>query len=438
MSHTLARALVALTLALAASIAFAAPRSKHSIHAKTHHPTTPALVWRGDLATSRPLMTDLAKAWHEADHGSINVAPFSTLSGLDAAVSGAADFAGSARSGFAKRNEEAGLTFVPVAWDALVMVVQDKNPARNVTLKQLHDIYYGKIDNWQSLGGPAHPINLYSVASPLDGVEYSLREYLFRRGNQPVASLRLYINTEQLEAAITLDPYGLGVTTLSAALQNRRLRMLDVDGVAPNLATVADGSYPLYTPLYFVLPASGAHAAEVHEFMEFLGSPAAHAVMRANHVLPFDPTAALALNRAAHLVAMQNISNPPMNGPVAAPAATFVAGAAQAPTSQSTLAARSRMEAARNAEAAAKTQPATATVKPAARKAQPAAVKPKPETKHTAAHAKPAPAAAHAKPATAKSASTSSKARPAAAATQPAKPKLQPAAATEAAPPTHK
>ena len=46
-------------------------------------------------------------------------------------------------------------------------------------LKQLRDVYYGRIKDWSLLGGPAKPINLYAVAAPLDGVEYSLRKVLF-------------------------------------------------------------------------------------------------------------------------------------------------------------------------------------------------------------------------------------------------------------------
>ena len=317
-------------------------------NAATASASKPApLTWRGDLATSRPLMTDLAKAWSKAGHGTITVQAFSTLSGLDAVSAGSADFAGSARTGFGKRSEEASLTFVPVAWDALVMAVHPSNPVRDATLEQLHDIYYGRITNWSALGGPDKPINLYSVASPLDGVEYSLREYLYRRGNQPVASPRLYINTQQLEAAIALDPAGLGVTTLSSAIEDKKLRMLSVQGVEPSPANVADGSYPLYTPLYLVLSESSARADEVKAFMDFLGSDKAQAAMRAHHVLPYDPTSVLAQQHEAHLVAIQDISSPPRDGPVAAPGATYAAGATRAPTSQATAAARERLEAQR-------------------------------------------------------------------------------------------
>ena len=325
-----------------------------SFAALAAEPST-TLVWRGDLATSRSVMQDLAHAWRKAGHAPIKVQAFSTISGIDATLDGSADFAGSARPAFAKRKQEADLAFVPVAWDALVMIVHRKNPVHNVTLSQLRDIYYGKITNWKALGGPDRPINLYSVASPLDGVEYSLRRYLFRRGNQPVISPRLYINTSQLEAAVAIDPDGLGASTLSGVKDNAKLHMLKVQGISPSVEHVADGSYPLYEPLYLVTPAEGGqHRDQVEQFIGFANSDKGHALMRKNHLLPYDPGSPLASGMDVHLARMQDLSHPPMNGPVAAAGATYASRSATGPTSERTLEARQRLAAKRQREAAEK------------------------------------------------------------------------------------
>lgn len=321
-------------------------------------PTESPLVWRGDIATSRSLMQPLSAAWQKAGHPAIKLEPFSTISGIDATLEGKADLAGSARPAFPKREQEAGLIFVPVAWDALVLIVHRNNPVRNVSLGQLHDIYYGKIKNWKALGGPDEPINLYSVASPLDGIEFSLRRYLFRRGNQPIAAPRLYINTSQLEAAVAIDPQGLAVSTLSGIRDNKQLAGLSVEGVSPSLEHVADGSYPLYHPLYLAAAIDGPRQDEVHAFLDFAASDAGRALITANHLLPWDGTAPLATELDQHLAQVQDISAPRMDGPVAAAGASFAARSAQAPTSELTLEARQRLadkrardEAARKAKA---------------------------------------------------------------------------------------
>lgn len=315
-------------------------------------PAEKPLVWRGDITTARSVMHDLARAWHRAGHPEIKLEPFSTISGIDATIAGSADFAGSARAAFAKRDKESALVFTPVAWDALVMIVHRHNPVRDVSLSQLHDIYYGKITNWKALGGPDLPINLYSVASPLDGVEFSLRKYLFRRGNQPVASPRLYINTSQLEAAVAIDPAGLGVSTLSGVEDNSQLAMLSVQGVRPSLEHVADGSYPLYQPLYLVTPVDGPKVAETGAFVQFATSDAGRKLIAAHHLLPWDGNAPLAGNLERHLASVQDRSAPRLSGPVAAPGATFASRAAVAPTSELTLKARQELADKRSREAA--------------------------------------------------------------------------------------
>ena len=309
---------------------------------------TPPLRWRGDSTTARSLAESLAKAWQRSGQGRMEVQPFNTISGIDEAISGQVDIAGSARPAFAKRSQESTLDFTPVAWDALVMIEHPDNPVRNITLRQLYNIYWGKITNWSQLGGRDAPINLYSIASPLDGVEYSLRKLLYGSGDVNVAAPRLYLNTQQLEVAVSLDPGGLGVSTLSNVFANPKLRMLDIEGVRPSVANLADGSYPLYTPLYFATNPSDPRAAEVSRLMAFLNTPRAQAIMREHMLIPYADATVLAARegqRRSWIAARISGEAAPvaMNGPVAAPGATYSQGASIAPTSPLTEKARQRM-----------------------------------------------------------------------------------------------
>lgn len=312
----------------------------------SHHSAGPTLIWRGDVTTARSVVEDVAQAWTRAGHGKIHMEPFNTASGIDAVLDGKADIGGSARGASPRKAREAALTFTPVAWDALVMVTNAHNPAHDLTLKQVHDIYYGKITNWKQLGGKDQPIDLYAVASPGDGVEFSLRKLIFGRGNQPVAAPRLYVNVAKLEEALTLDPKGLGVSTLSGVHGNRKLKMLSIDGVAPSPANVADGSYPLYTPLYLTRQAGDPKSAEVKQFVDYFSSDKARAILRKHLLLPYADAAALAGAADARETRIADeVGRIVHNGPTAAPGATYAAGVAQAPTSPLTLAARQRLAA---------------------------------------------------------------------------------------------
>lgn len=334
MSRRLSRLLiVALLTACAASGALAAGKTTKSTK-KPATPPPPALVWRGDYATARGVVEDVSKAWEKSGKGRIEIQPFNTASGLDAVAHGLADIAGSARN--SAGGTEGDLVFTPVAFDALVMITHPSNGTGNLTVKQLHDIYFGKITNWKDVGGKDAPINLYAVASPGDGVEYSLRRLIFGRGNQPVAAPRLYVNTAKLEEAVTLDPNALGVTTLSGVASNSKVKMVSVDGVRPSVSTVTDGSYVLYTPLYLVTNKESPKAAQITAFMEFLHTDQVRSLARAHQLVPYSDAPQLAQNDKARRekllaengIKMDVVADPiPTAAAVSMPAAPAVADA---------------------------------------------------------------------------------------------------------------
>jgi phosphate transport system substrate-binding protein len=335
MSRRISRLLiVAMLTAFATTGALAAAKTTKTTKKPTT-PTAPALVWRGDYATARGVVEDVSKAWEKSGKGRIEIQPFNTASGLDAVAHGLADIAGSARN--SAGGNETDLVFTPVAFDALVMITHPSNGTGNLTVKQLHDIYFGKITNWKDVGGKDAPINLYAVASPGDGVEYSLRRLIFGRGNQPVAAPRLYVNTAKLEEAVTLDPNALGVTTLSGVASNSKVKMVSVDGVRPSLSTVTDGSYVLYTPLYLVTNKESPKAAQITAFMEFLHTDEVRSLARSHQLVPYTDAPQLAQNDKARRekllaengIKMDVVADPiPTATPVTAPSAPTAAAEA--------------------------------------------------------------------------------------------------------------
>ncbi|MEO5624433.1 MAG: substrate-binding domain-containing protein [Dokdonella sp.] len=361
------------------------------------------LIWRGDHASGRALMDDLSKQYAKEKKGKITLQPFSTLSGLDAVMNGSADIAGSARGKYARRSEEANIDFVPAALDAAVMITHPRNPVNNLTLQQIHEIYYGHITNWKELGGSDLAINLYAIAAPLDGVEFSLRELVFRNGDQRVAAPRLYLNTTKLEEAVALDPAGIGLSTLAGVASNKGIKMLSVEGVPASTTTVADASYPLFITMYVAKRNDTPKHEAIERFIAFLDTPAAKDILRRHQLIPYaDAGTAIAHNaermafidahvgRDAAATAAATMAAS-ASTPVSAPRAVLAAKSAIAPTADSTLAARENLARAEKAKAAKKE--AAAAPKPAA-----VAVTSKPAVVKAPAVAKAAPAKPAAKP----------------------------------------
>ncbi|HEY6985768.1 MAG TPA: substrate-binding domain-containing protein, partial [Rhodanobacteraceae bacterium] len=315
----------------------------------------------------------------------------------------------------------AGINFVPVALDAAVMITYPKNPVQSLTLRQVFDIYYGRITNWSALGGEPKDINLYGIAAPLDGIEFSVRDLIYRNGDQRVAIPRLYLNTTKLEEGIAIDPAGLGLSTLASIHGNAGVKPLAIEGISASTASISDGSYPLYITLYLAQKVDSPKQAAIDRFIEFLASPTAKEILRKHGLVPYsDATDAIARNSArtafidAHLnrepttaaaavaavtPAPAAASMPPP-APVSAPRATLESKTRVAPTSESAEQARqnlARAEAAKQekkeAEAAvakSETQVATAKSEPApATAAKPLVTsEPKPPEKKKAAVAK--------------------------------------------------
>ncbi len=321
------------------------------------------IIWRGDIVSARGFVNDLVDVYRKEQQGLLTVEAFSTISGIDAVIEGKADIAGSARAMNKARESEQHLIFQPVALDAIVVVTHPRNPVSSITLAQLRQIYLGRVKNWQELGGADAPINLYSIAAPLDGVEFSFRRLLYKRGEQRIAAPRLYLNTSKLEEAIAIDPNGLGLTSLSSAFANKGMKMLGVEGSMPTTQSIADGSYPLFITLYVVQREDAPNQAEVNDFVRFLGSASVAQVMRRHQLVPFAEAGDVYSRDSARLDKIDSaivavtpadvaaMPREPELRPVAAPRATLQERIAIAPGAESTQQARDALELAEKAKA---------------------------------------------------------------------------------------
>ena len=69
-----------------------------------------------------------------------------------------------------------------IARDAIAVIVNPENPVSQLTLKQISDIYSGKINNWSELGGEDRPIVRLSRETN-SGTHVYFLETVLRMGN---------------------------------------------------------------------------------------------------------------------------------------------------------------------------------------------------------------------------------------------------------------
>jgi phosphate transport system substrate-binding protein len=83
---------------------------------------------------------------------------------------------------------------------------------------------------------------------------------------------------DNLDAAGRIEGSLAGSTLTQVKTEQRNLRLIAIDGVAPSLPGLESGTYPFSKTIYFVLPAKAKPAAE--RLLSFIQSPAAQSLLR--------------------------------------------------------------------------------------------------------------------------------------------------------------
>ena len=128
-------------------------------------------------------MVILAQRWAEIymnQHPEISVQVTGGGSGvgLAALINGTTDIANSSRPIKSTEVEKLKARYntlgveIPCAKDGITIFLNENNPVKELTLKQLSDIYQARITNWKQVGGADAPIKLY-------GRENSSGTYVF-------------------------------------------------------------------------------------------------------------------------------------------------------------------------------------------------------------------------------------------------------------------
>ena len=79
---------------------------------------------------------------------------------------------------------------IPVAYDALAVVVHPSNPVKQLTRRQLEDIFRGKITNWKQVGGDDRKIVVYSRETSSGTYEF-FKESVLKNKNYMASSLSM-------------------------------------------------------------------------------------------------------------------------------------------------------------------------------------------------------------------------------------------------------
>jgi phosphate transport system substrate-binding protein len=244
------------------------------------------LSWVGCGITQNAFMSDLAAAYEEQTGVNINIAGGGATKGIRAITSKQADIGGACRFTLDKNLEEAGASMIPVAWDALVVVVHKSNPIDSISLKQLRSLYQGKITNWSQLGGKKQPLDLLIRKGKISGVGYTLRQHLFEDKDTEFKSKHVFPSSAPLEKTVEKNPRAIAVTGVASA-HKRDFKILKLEGRDPSFDNIRTGNYLLYRPLYLVHSKNAPNSLESDRFIKFALGPKGREIIRDNQVVPY-------------------------------------------------------------------------------------------------------------------------------------------------------
>jgi phosphate transport system substrate-binding protein len=255
-------------------------------------------------------MVNLAQKWAESymqknPNTSIQVTGGGSGTGIAALLNGTIDLANASRELKEIELETAkqkGISPVvyEVALDGIAVILHPENKIDNLTIKQVSDIFSGKITNWKQLGGSDMIITLYGRENSSGTYEFFKDHVLGKdeSGKQvdyPPATQVLQ-GTAALGEAVARDVKGIGYGGVGYFAQRNDVKILHLKkdenspAISPsennkvNYEVIWSGDYSISRYLYCFT--NGEANGELKNYMDFILSPEGQKLVETMEYIP--------------------------------------------------------------------------------------------------------------------------------------------------------
>lgn len=240
----------------------------------------------GSIATDgstsmEKVIGSLGEAFTET-HTDVNFTynPTGSGTGITAVLEDRCDIGLSSRE--LKESEKAsGLTATILAYDGIAVIVHPENPVSDLEVEEIAQIYTGEITNWSTMGGNDAEIVLIgreAGSGTRDGFESATNTEDVCQYRQELTS------TGDIITTVGSNPNAVGY--VSVASVNDSVKVLQIDGVAPNEETIRNGSYVIRRPFIMVTKSGTSLSESAQQFFDYAISEAARAIIRAAGAVP--------------------------------------------------------------------------------------------------------------------------------------------------------
>ena len=187
--------------------------------------------------------------------------------------------------------EDAGveLVYVPFCCDAFIFMVNAQNPVDTLTVRQIREIYTGRLISWAQAGGEERTIDAYQ--RPHGSGSQTAMEEMVMQGLTMTRVNSNYISDGMAEAIEQVGNYDNGRNAIGYSylyyvnelVESGGIKVLAVDGIAPTEENLQSGAYP-FTVNYFAVYRKGDENTAA--FVEWLVGPEGQQAVRQAGYVP--------------------------------------------------------------------------------------------------------------------------------------------------------
>ena len=154
--------------------------------------------------------------------------------------------------------EAAGMEFelTPIALEAFVFIVNRENPLEDITTQQIRDIYSGRTTEWSQLGvntlGEIIAYQRSENSGSQNAMQRLMAEDTLMPAPEAVVAWEMGDIIERVEYQNFDNAIGYSFRFYVTGLMQADVKLLNIDGVAPTIENIANGSYPLTSQIFMV------------------------------------------------------------------------------------------------------------------------------------------------------------------------------------------
>lgn len=245
-------------------------------------PTAPALSGKILVAGSSsvgPHMDNLTAAFKSKYPATtIDVSISDSGTGIKSAEAGTADIGMSSRALTA--SDGADLKSTVIAYDGIAVIVNNGNPVTNLSKQQIVDIFSGKITNWKQVGGSDAAITIFQREAS-SGTRSAFNSLVMGSTNVTDNALQAS-NTLNMIQSVKGNPNAIGYCSYGELSAD--VKPLQVNGVAPSVASIKDKSYAIQRPFLFMTKGDPTNPV-VTEFIKFVTGPEGQQILARDNLV---------------------------------------------------------------------------------------------------------------------------------------------------------